>query len=240
MGWFGGGQKSETVDWQSRFRGLAEEASLPALEAFYRQGCVAGNTPLSESPLVALDLETTGLDPRRHAIVSVGVVPFDLDRIRSDRSFYRVVRPRRDLEERSITIHGLTHEEVDAAPDFEQLAERLLEMLAGRVAVVHYHAIERRFLYEVFMRRFGEGVLFPLIDTLEIEKGVGQQSGFNPLSRFSRRPRSLRLADARRRYGLPEYAPHHALTDALATAELFQAQLAHHGDPGDPVSRWWR
>jgi DNA polymerase-3 subunit epsilon len=90
------------------------------------------------------------------------------------------------------------------------------------------------------MRRFGEGLLFPLIDTLEIERAVGQRSGVNPLKWFSSRPRSLRLADARRRYHLPEYAPHHALTDALATAELFQAQIAHHGDPGDPVSRWWR
>ena len=218
---------------------LARQSSVPQLKAFYERGCPPGDCTLSELPLAALDLETTGLDPERHGIVSVGVVPFDLGRIRPAGGFYRVLRPRREMEERSITIHGLTHEQVDAAPDLEEIAEALLEALAGRVAVVHFHAIERRFLYQAFLRRFGEGLLFPLIDTLQIEKAFHERSGLNPLRWFFQRRVSLRLGDARRRYGLPEYAPHHALTDALATAELFQAQVAHRVQPADPVAGWW-
>ncbi len=33
--------------------------------------------------------------------------------------------------------------------------------------------------------------------------------------------------------------PHHALTDALATAELLQAQIAYHFDPDTPISEVW-
>lgn len=228
-----------TRDWRQRFAGLAAESRVVPIRDFYACGVPPGDTSLSETPFVALDLETTGLDPKRHGIVSIGMVPFSLGRIRPGAGYYRVIRPRREIDEHSITIHRITHEEVDDAPDLEDIVDEFLEALSERVAVVHYHAIERRFLYQAFLRRFGEGVLFPLIDTLQIEKRVSQQRTINPLTWFGRRRVSLRLADARRRYGLPEYSPHHALTDALATAELFQAQVAYHGSPEDQVSGWW-
>lgn len=228
-----------TIDWQKRFAELADASRVALLRDFYRQAALAADTPLAKTPLIALDLETTGLDPGRHGIVSIGAVPFTLDRIRPAAGWYRVVRPRRKIDERSITIHRITHAEVENAPDLAEIAEEFLDTLAGRVAVVHFHAIERRFLYQAFLRRFGEGLLFPLIDTLDIEKRVRRRRGINPLAWFGRRRVSLRLADARRRYGLPEYSPHHAWTDALATAELFQAQLGHHGSPEDAVGEWW-
>lgn len=232
-------ESRRSADWQERFAELAAHSRAASIRDFYRRGAPSGDTALSDAPLVALDLETTGLDPARHGIVSIGMVPFSLERIRPSRGYYRVVRPRREIDEHSITIHRITHEEVDDAPDLEDVVDELLDALAGRVAVVHYHAIERRFLYQAFLRRFGEGILFPLIDTLDIERRISQRRTLNPLTWFGQRRVSLRLADARRRYGLPEYSPHHALTDALATAELFQAQVAHHGSPEDRVSDWW-
>lgn len=228
-----------TTDWRGRFEELAAHSRVAPIREFYRRGMPAADTALSDTPLAALDLETTGLDPKRHGIVSVGIVPFSLERIRPAQGYYRVLRPRREIDEHSITIHRITHEEVEDAPDLEDIVDGLLDALAGRVAVVHYHAIERRFLYQAFLRRFGEGVLFPLIDTLRIEKRVTQRRTLSPLTWFGRRQVSLRLADARRRYRLPEYSPHHALTDALATAELFQAQVAYRGSPDDRVADWW-
>lgn len=236
---FGQRKPDPAIEWPLRLAELGEQSEVALLKRFYARGTVAADTPLSEVPMVALDLETTGLNPEHHGIVSLGLVPFTLSRIRLNQAFYRVVRPRRELEDRSITIHQITHEDLEEAPDLAELAETLLEALAGRVVVVHYHAIERRFLHRAFERRFGEGVLFPLIDTLAIEKQLSQRLTPNPLTWFGNRRVSLRLADVRRRYHLPEYSPHHALTDALATAELFQAQVAHHGSPDDPVCKWW-
>jgi DNA polymerase-3 subunit epsilon len=50
---------------------------------------------------------------------------------------------------------------------------------------------------------------------------------------------SIRLADSRLRYGLPLYQAHHALTDALATAELLQAQSATHYPASTAVGDLW-
>ncbi len=65
--------------------------------------------------MVAMDMETTGLDPSRHAIVSIGVVPFDMARIRFAERRYWVVHPPRPLLRESVAFHRITHSEAEYA-----------------------------------------------------------------------------------------------------------------------------
>lgn len=92
------------------------------------------------------------------------------------------------------------------------------------------------------MRYFiGEQLHFPVIDTMELEarlhRGVNQPGWFARLRGV--KPTSIRLADSRLRYGLPHYQAHHALVDALATAELLQAQVATHYHPDIAIRELW-
>ena len=121
----------------------------------------------------------TGLDPAHHGIVSIGLIPFDSRRIRARQSRYWVVRPRRTLDSESITIHHLTHDQVEQAPDLEDILPELLSELSGRIVVVHYRNIERPFLLRAVAERLGEGLIFPLIDTMQIESATAssQTSG---------------------------------------------------------------
>ncbi len=50
---------------------------------------------------------------------------------------------------------------------------------------------------------------------------------------------SLRLPNVRQRYHLPAYENHNALVDALATAELLQAQIVKQGLAQTPVRKLW-
>ena len=95
-------------DWPARFAALAEAAQDPRLRAFYAAGAVAGDTPLAEVPMVAIDVETTGLDPARDEIVSIGLVPMDAACIRSSASRYWVVRPHAELRPESVTTPSPT------------------------------------------------------------------------------------------------------------------------------------
>jgi DNA polymerase III subunit epsilon len=80
----------------------------------------------------------------------------------------------------------------------------------------------------------------PVIDTMELEARVHRQKPPGWLDRLlGRQPVSIRLADSRSRYGLPRYRPHHALTDALASAELLQAQIAHRYSPETLLETVW-
>ncbi|WP_322980097.1 3'-5' exonuclease [Pseudomonas sp. C11] len=230
----------QNQDWSQRFAELAASSQDERLRAYYAAGCIAADTPLADVPLVALDVETTGLDPHQHAIVSLGLVPMDLQRIRCAEARYWVVKPTRELSAESVTFHHITHSDVRHAPRLAHVLDELLEALAGKVVVAHYRNIERNFLDQALRQHLGEGLLFPIIDTMELEARVHPKRSISWWDRLRGRKRiSIRLADSRLRYGLPLYSAHHALTDALACGELLQAQVATHYPAHTPVGAVW-
>ena len=128
------------------------------------------------------------------------------------------------------------------AIDFETtgLSAELLPRLAGKVAVVHYRQIERDFLSASVKVRLGENILFPVIDTLELEARLHRVKPLSWWDKLRKRQQvSIRLDASRSRYNLPPYRPHHAVTDAIASAELLQAQICHRFSPDTPVSELW-
>ena len=237
--------KPVALDWPQRLRALAQNARDPRLQAFYAAGIAAdlrGDRPVGELPLVALDLETTSLDPVRDGIVSVALVPIEGGIIRTSQARQWVVKPRVAFGDESMVFHGITHTQIEEAPDLEAVLDELLPALAGRVVVAHCVAIERQFLARALLSRLGEGIEFPAIDTMAWESRW-RESQTRPwrerlLGRRSP-PISIRLAASRQRHHLPRYALHHAATDALACAELLQAQLARSADAATPLRDWW-
>ena len=231
-------------DWAGRFAVLAEQTTDARLKAYYAAGMPLGDTPIKDVPLMAMDVETTGLNPARDGIVSVGILPLTIDTIQSSASRHWIVQPHVPLADASVTIHGITHSQVADAPELADILADLLQAIAGHVLVVHCRAIERQFLNNALTRLIHEPIEMPMIDTMELEARLYRNKP--PPSWWDRvirkkqyKPVSIRLADSRQRYGLPFYKPHHALTDALATAELLQAQLAHRFSPHTPLNDLW-
>lgn len=230
----------ENLPWPARFQALAEQAEDQRLKAFYNAGCVTPETPLKEVPFVGVDFETTGLDPDKHSIVSIGVVPFTIDRVQLGGGRHWLVKPQLPLHQTSVTIHGITHTDIDKAPDLVDVLGEFLESIAGRVPVVHYRSIERPFLNVALKWRIGQEIRFPVIDTMAIEAHLHPRRQPNWWQRLrGQQPISIRLADSRLRYGLPHYPPHNALVDALASAELLMAQVQHHFSPETPIGDLW-
>ena len=231
------------ADWQERFQKLADSAVDERLRRYYRHGMVSAGTPIGNTPLMAMDLETTGLDPVRDGIVSIGLVPMTLDRIHAGASRYWLLKPRVDLNETSVTIHGITHTQIADAPDLNDVLDDVLQAMAGHVVVVHFRYMEREFLNGALQPRINETIQFPVIDTMELEarehRKKPQGLWARLLGKRQTPPVSIRLADSRSRYNLPHYRPHDARTDALACAELLQAQIAYRYSPDTPVKALW-
>ncbi len=232
--------QSDPFDWAAYLEERASESTDERLKRFYRTKWPEPDTPISDVPMVALDLETTGLDSQRDVIVSIGLVPFTLSRIHSPKARYWVVRPDKPLTTESITFHRITHSAVANAPALNAMFEELMQCLAGRLVVVHFKQIERHFLNAAAKQIFGDRLLFPVIDTMAIERSRLKLERYRRWRQWlgQRRP-SLRLNDCRLRYHLPQYEAHHALVDAQATAELLQAQLSYEYSPDTPVSALW-
>lgn len=82
---------------------------------------------------VAIDLETTGLDPRRDAIVEIAAVPF-LDG-RSGPAYTTHVNPGRPIPPDSVRVHGITDSMVAGCPMIGDVLPRLDAVCGGRVLV---------------------------------------------------------------------------------------------------------
>ena len=175
-------------------------------------------TPLAELRLLAVDIETTGLDPRRDRVLSIGWLPVDGGRVVLGGAGRVVVH---DVEGvgQSATVHGLTDDELAGGVPIEDAVARLLAALSGRVLLAHFARIETEFLSAVCEKAWGAALPCVVVDTFELERrAVAGSWGSEPVSG------ALRLWTARERRGLPVYRAHEALTDALACAELYLAQ----------------
>lgn len=187
--------------------------------------------------LLAVDLETTGLDPAHDRIVSLGFVPVDGTSIVLGGARQVVVRGDGDEQGgvgQSAAVHGLTDDAVAAGVELAEALDLLLEALIGRVLLAHHAAIEQGFLDVACRRVHGQPLPTLAVDTMALEHRLVTTS-WQP--GWDREPPqgSLRLPAARERHGLPRYRSHDALTDALACAELYLAQVAELGR-GRPVT----
>jgi DNA polymerase-3 subunit epsilon len=170
-----------------------------------------------------IDIETTGLDPHVNEVLSVGLLPVDEGRIVVGAAFYATVRPQVAPDSRTVVIHGIRPVDAAQASAAEEVAIDLVAHLGSRILVAHVAEIEREFL-----RRWLRGVGYqpgPFVDTDLLARLVIARRG-GPLVETH-----VGLGAAAAEFGLPEQRRHHALGDALTTAQLLLA-TATLLDPG--------
>ncbi|MCG9698091.1 3'-5' exonuclease [Shewanella sp. Isolate11] len=230
-----------SIDWHGKFEQKLKVIEHPVLREYYATPLPDASQPIADIEFLAMDFETTGLNADKDDIISIGTVPFNLNRIFVNRAKNWTVKPREKLQEDSVIIHGITHSDIMDAPDLSAIFQQVLQEMAGKIMVVHYQQIERQFFQRALMTRINKGIEFPVIDTMVLESIIQHKHHGGLWNRLKGiKPPSVRLGACRTRYGLPIYPPHHALTDAIATAELLQAQIAHHYDPQLPINEFWQ
>lgn len=201
--------------------GLALASPPGPLRAYYRAPAPRFDRPYTAAAFLAVDIETTGLDPRADAIVSIGFVPVVGGRAMLAEAGHHLVRPHRPVSAEAAKIHGLTDEVLAAARPLAEVLPLFLEALAGRLPVAHHSALERAFLSRACRAVYGAPLVAPWICTLALARRRLARAE-TPIGEGD-----LRLAACRQRLGLPHRRAHDALSDALAAAELFLAQAAH-------------
>ena len=182
-------------------------------------------TPWREAHYAVVDLETTGLDPRRDEIISFAAIPIEDARLIVGRSRAAIVRPARMPKAETIRIHGLRPADLAEAPMLPEVLDLMLESLTGRVLVAHVAWVERGFLaaaLKLAVLRLAE----PVLDTSVLARHVLAPEHLGD-------GQAMSLADLARALGLPVHSPHVAEGDALTTAQLFLA-LATHLDHSEP------
>lgn len=199
-------------------RALSKLADAPdeALFEYARDDWPLPEMPVREAPLLALDFELDGLTRDAH-LLQAGWVPFRGRAIAMADAQVHDIRSHAELNRVAVTVHGIGAERASEGSRPRAVITQLVKALSGRVLVAHAAGIERSALQRMMQTLFGSPLPIRSICTLELERRLAPNLVGEGV---------YRLGACRARYGLPEYAAHDALTDALAAAELLQAQLS--------------
>lgn len=157
-----------------------------------------------------VDVETSGLIPRQHRVLSIAVVTLGPDGEQTG-EFSTLLNPGGDSG--PVHIHGLTPERLRGAPPFEQVAAEIAELLRNRVMVAHNAQFDYDFLAHEFARA---GVRLPVsrrLCSLALNRRVDPPT------------KDMRLATLAAHYGVPQTRAHDALDDTRVLAGVFRASL---------------
>lgn len=180
---------------------------------------VAPDSDIRQVKYTTLDFETTGLDPRKDELLSFGTVDIDCMGIILGTAQHELIKPKGRIPEASVILHEITDDQAAEGLTIEQAVTILLKRLAGKVLLAHYAHLELGFLDLACRRLYGQGFLIPAVDTLVLGRLWIERRNFLLLQS------DLKLAALRKRFALPRYKTHNALSDAIATAELFLALM---------------
>lgn len=95
---------------------------------------------------IALDTETTGLDPNDgHRVVEIGCVEL-INHVATGRTYHQYLNPERDMPEQAFAVHGLSEEFLSGHPLFADVADAFLEFIGDSPLVIHNAAFDMGFL----------------------------------------------------------------------------------------------
>lgn len=170
-----------------------------------------------EVEYLSLDFEATGLDLKRDDIISFGAVPIHDGRIVIGQQNYSLVQPTRPIPPESTKFHVIRNQDLAGAPTAREAASNLMSALRGRVLLAHAAWVEAAFLRRMF-RLHGADLVSPIVDTAALARALGLRPRID-----THEPHLETLATE---LGVPVHDPHHALGDAITTAQVFLV-LAH-------------
>ena len=97
---------------------------------------------------VALDLETTGLDPTLETIIEVGLILFEKGKIKE--KFSTTVNPLKTVSDNVLMLTGIKQEELFSSPTLDKIIPEIKDFIEDKPLVGHNIAFDISFLEKSF------------------------------------------------------------------------------------------
>lgn len=163
---------------------------------------------------VVLDTETTGLETAQgHRIIEIGGVEL-VNRRHTGRQLHKYVNPEREIDDGAFEVHGISSEFLADKPKFAEIADEIIEFLAGAELIIHNAPFDVAFLDNELTRLPGRhsrvADICTVTDSLALarHKHPGQKNSLDALCRRYQVDNSARTL-------------HGALLDAEILADVF-------------------
>ena len=149
---------------------------------------------------VVFDLETTGIQQTKDAIIEISAVKVKGHQIAEE--FSTLVNPQRHIPACATAVNGITDDMVAEAPDIQTAIADFLAFIGDSILVGHnIHTFDTNFVYDAAFQYLGRELKNDYIDTLYMARKCLPE-----LSHY-------KLTDVAAHFGLETQGAHRALFD---------------------------
>ena len=170
--------------------------------------------PYEGDEVVVFDTETTGLDPRRDEVISIGAVKVRGNKIVTSETFELFLKTTKAISKESIEIHGIRPCDLEHAIDPKEGIGKFLEFIGSRPLVGYYLEFDVAMINRYLKPWLGITLPNPQTEVSGIyfDKKIALIPQGNIDLRFDTILRDLKL---------PAMGKHNAVNDAIMTAMIY-------------------
>jgi DNA polymerase-3 subunit epsilon len=188
--------------------------------AFFRQlqremkknNCL--ETALSELEVIVFDIETTGFYPEKgDKMISIGAVKMTGPTIHYDETFYSLIKSTVSLSNHLSALTGIYDEQLQKAPDAADVLRCFLTFTGNKSLIAHHSKHEQAFMQKTAWDSLKLRFDYRIIDTSFLIRLKDQSA------------KSLPLEEVCAQCGIEIKNRHHALGDAVMTAQIWAYYL---------------
>jgi DNA polymerase III subunit epsilon len=189
----------------------------------HRQVDIKSDTLITKADYVVIDTELTGLNVRVDSIVSICGIRMTGGKIDVGRTFYRLIKPKKDITAESVIINEIMPSDVVKEPGIDRILPEFLQFCGSNIIVGHCISVDIEFLNKELTGTKGSSLKNPFIDTLSVYEWLRKRvlsadadSGKFPLLK------DCGLYQLARFFEIPISGVHNAMVDAFIIAQIFQ------------------
>lgn len=182
------------------------------------------DAPISAARFVVLDTELTGLDQRRDSLISIGAFRMTGGAIEVGTYFDRMMNPEREMNPKSVVIHGVTPSEVQNEPATKPILAEFWSYCKDAILVGHCIDVDMFYLNKELRVLHGRELSNPVVDTYSLYEWLVGKGILRPQKASGGASTALFAIAAD--LGISAAAAHNALSDAYTTAQIFQRFLS--------------
>jgi DNA polymerase-3 subunit epsilon len=171
----------------------------------------------NESPkneYICLDCETSGLNPKKDEILSIGAVHIKDNKILMSKTFNIFLKPSKNIDSESIKIHHIRPIDLENGIEAQKAIFQLLEFIGSRTIVGYYIEFDIAIISRYTQEFIGIKLPNKTIEVSSMYYKTRRKSSYYGLV-------DLKFNTILKNLNIPNFGKHDALNDAIMTSIIF-------------------
>ncbi len=169
-------------------------------------------TPKNE--YICLDCETSGLNPKKDEILSIGAVHIKDNKILTSKTFNIFIKPSKNINSESIKIHHIRPIDLENGLEPQKAIYELLEFIGSKTIVGYYIEFDIAMISKYTQKFIGIKLPNKTIEVSSLYYKTRRKSSYYGLV-------DLKFNTILKNLNIPNFGKHDALNDAIMTSIMF-------------------